>query len=67
MVINYLFFYYLFCQIIQILLAVVGCKTIKIWQSESPYKCIATLNEYQSFGVLALAFLPNSNIVTDWS
>ena len=38
-------------------------KTIKIWQSESPYDSIATLDGHSRF-VFALAILPNSNIVS---
>ncbi len=37
-------------------------KTIKIWQSQSPYECEATLYGHTDY-VLALAILPNSNIV----
>ncbi len=38
-------------------------KTIKIWQSQSPYECVATLYGHTDY-VLALAILPNSNIVS---
>jgi WD40 repeat protein len=36
---------------------------IKIWQSESPYECLASLYGHTSF-LNALAILPNSNIVS---
>ena len=38
-------------------------KTIKIWQSEAPYECIATLTGHSNI-VSSLAILPNSNIVS---
>ncbi len=38
-------------------------RTIKIWQSKSPYKCIATITGH-SVSVEALVILPNSNIVS---
>jgi COMPASS component SWD3 len=40
--------------------------TIKIWQSESPYNCITTLEGHLDI-VISLAILPNSNHIVSGS
>ncbi len=40
-----------------------GDKTIKIWQSESPYSFIANITGHTDW-IMELAILPNSNIVS---